>query len=96
MRSGHFLRVDNHGRPDRIGLMRDNRTRLGLSGRGLRRVELPAVGAHRLGLRECVVQHHYLACPTPYGGQLRYRVRHQGRALDCLLCDLADLAHEGA
>jgi hypothetical protein len=35
--------------------------------------------------RECVEQHHYLGCPVPYGAHLRYWVRHQGRALGCLL-----------
>jgi Domain of unknown function (DUF4338) len=35
--------------------------------------------------RQCVEQHHYLGCPVPYGAHLRYWVRHQGRALACLL-----------
>lgn len=35
--------------------------------------------------RQCVEQHHYLGCPVPYGAQLRYWVRHEGRALACLL-----------
>lgn len=35
--------------------------------------------------RECVERHHYLGCPVPYGAQLRYWVRHRGRALGCLL-----------
>jgi uncharacterized protein DUF4338 len=35
--------------------------------------------------RQCVEQHHYLGCPVPYGAHLRYWVRHEGRALACLL-----------
>ena len=35
--------------------------------------------------RQCVEQHHYLGCPVPYSAQLRYWVRHEGRALACLL-----------
>ena len=35
--------------------------------------------------RECVVRHHYMGCPVPYGAHLRYWVRHQGRELGCLL-----------
>lgn len=35
--------------------------------------------------RQHVEQHHYLGCPVPFGAHLRYWVRHQGRALACLL-----------
>ena len=35
--------------------------------------------------RECLQRYHYLGCPVPFGANLRYWVRHQGRELACLL-----------
>ena len=35
--------------------------------------------------RESMQRYHYLGCPVPFGANLRYWVRHDGRELACLL-----------
>jgi len=35
--------------------------------------------------RQCLQHYHYLGCPVPFGANLRYWVRHDGRDLACLL-----------
>ena len=35
--------------------------------------------------RQCLQRYHYLGCPVPFGANLRYWVRHDGRELACLL-----------